>query len=85
MPPTTAKAARMSPLDSHALDLDQLSRRNRLRALRPRLGHDFSSNDYLGLAADGSLRPAIMEAPGWYFADGEMAMPVTDLLAWDIR
>jgi len=62
MPPTTAKAARMSPLDSHALDLDQLSRRNRLRALRPRLGHDFSSNDYLGLAADGSLRPAIMEA-----------------------
>jgi CubicO group peptidase (beta-lactamase class C family) len=32
----------------------------------------------------GPLRPAIMEAPGWYFADGEMAMPVTDLLAWDI-
>ena len=32
----------------------------------------------------GPLRPAIMEAPGWYFADGEMAMPVTDLLTWDI-
>lgn len=32
----------------------------------------------------GPLRPAIMEAPGWYFADGEMAMPVGDLLAWDI-
>jgi hypothetical protein len=32
----------------------------------------------------GPLRPAIMEAPGWYFADGEMAMPVADLLTWDI-
>ena len=32
----------------------------------------------------GPMRPAIIEAPGWYFADGEMAMPVADLLAWDI-
>jgi D-alanyl-D-alanine carboxypeptidase len=32
----------------------------------------------------GPLRPAIIEAPGWYFADGEMAMPVADLLTWDI-
>jgi D-alanyl-D-alanine carboxypeptidase len=32
----------------------------------------------------GPLRPAIMEASGWYFADGEMAMPVGDLLKWDI-
>ncbi len=32
----------------------------------------------------GPLRPAIMEATGWYFADGEMAMPVGDLLIWDI-
>jgi D-alanyl-D-alanine carboxypeptidase len=32
----------------------------------------------------GPLRPAVMEAPGWYFADGEMAMPVGDLLKWDI-
>jgi D-alanyl-D-alanine carboxypeptidase len=32
----------------------------------------------------GPLRPAIIEAPGWYFADGAMAMPVADLLAWDI-
>ncbi len=32
----------------------------------------------------GPLRPAILEAPGWYFADGELAMPVTDLLAWDV-
>ena len=28
----------------------------------------------------GPLRPAIPEAPGWYFADGELAMPVGDLL-----
>ena len=32
----------------------------------------------------GPPRPAIIEAPGWYFADGEMAMPVRDLLTWDI-
>jgi len=32
----------------------------------------------------GPLRPAIMEAPGWYFADGELAMPARDLLAWDV-
>ncbi len=32
----------------------------------------------------GPLRPALLEAPGWYFADGEMAMPVGDLLTWDI-
>ena len=32
----------------------------------------------------GPLRPALMEAKGWYFADGEMAMPVGDLLLWDI-
>lgn len=32
----------------------------------------------------GPLRPAIPEAPGWYFADGEMAMPAGDLLKWDI-
>ena len=32
----------------------------------------------------GPLRPALSEAPGWYFADGEMAMPVSDLLTWDV-
>lgn len=35
-------------------------------------------------AALAPVRPARMEAPGWYFADGEMAMPVGDLLTWDI-
>jgi CubicO group peptidase (beta-lactamase class C family) len=32
----------------------------------------------------GPLRPARTEAPGWYFADGELAMPVGDLLRWDV-
>ncbi|HEY5219850.1 MAG TPA: serine hydrolase domain-containing protein [Gemmatimonadaceae bacterium] len=32
----------------------------------------------------GPLRPALMEAPGWYFADGEIGMTVGDLLKWDI-
>jgi D-alanyl-D-alanine carboxypeptidase len=30
------------------------------------------------------LRPATPEAPGWYFADAQLAMPVADLLRWDI-
>jgi D-alanyl-D-alanine carboxypeptidase len=30
------------------------------------------------------VRPAILEAPGWYFGDGGLAMPVADLLRWDI-
>jgi D-alanyl-D-alanine carboxypeptidase len=34
--------------------------------------------------AFGQLRPAILEAPGWYFADGELSMPVETLLEWDV-
>jgi CubicO group peptidase (beta-lactamase class C family) len=34
--------------------------------------------------AFGPLRPALIEAPGWYFADAQMAMPTRDLLTWDI-
>lgn len=30
------------------------------------------------------LRPAILEAPGWYFGDASLAMPVADLLKWDL-
>ena len=30
------------------------------------------------------LRPALPEASAWYFADAQMAMPVADLLTWDI-
>ncbi|ADV84579.1 beta-lactamase [Terriglobus saanensis SP1PR4] len=32
----------------------------------------------------GPLRPAIPEAPGWYFADGELSMPVRTLMEWDL-
>ncbi len=32
----------------------------------------------------GPLRPAILEAPGWYFGDATLAMPVGDLLRWDL-
>jgi D-alanyl-D-alanine carboxypeptidase len=32
----------------------------------------------------GPLRPAIPEASGWYFADGELAMPVRTLLEWNL-
>ena len=31
-----------------------------------------------------AVRPAILEAPGWYFGDASLAMPVADLLRWDI-
>ncbi len=30
------------------------------------------------------LRPAAMEAPGWYFGDGDLAMPAASLLTWDL-
>lgn len=30
------------------------------------------------------LRPAVLEAPGWYFGDGDLAMPVASLLQWDL-
>ena len=33
--------------------------------------------------AMGPLRPAILEAPGWYTGDGGLAMPVSTLLEWD--
>lgn len=30
------------------------------------------------------LRPSALEAPGWYFGDGDLAMPVASLLTWDL-
>lgn len=46
----------------HLRDLNQLGQRNRLRALAPRAGRDFSSNDYLGLAGSPALAAAVAEA-----------------------
>jgi 8-amino-7-oxononanoate synthase len=41
---------RGGPLDIYAADLAGLAAQDRLRALAPRAGLDFTSNDYLGLA-----------------------------------
>ena len=49
-------------LDAHARDLAGLAARDRLRALRPRTGVDFASNDYLGLAESPALREAVAAA-----------------------
>lgn len=48
--------------DSHERALKALERRGRLRALHPRSGLDFSSNDYLGLANSDVLRSAVEAA-----------------------
>ena len=50
------------------------------------LDQDYKKMEPVGYMRNalGPLRPAIPEAPGWYFADGEISMPVGDLLKWDI-
>ncbi len=52
----------MPALAAHQLDLQNLSGRGRRRALQPRLGVDFSSNDYLGVASAPALREAVADA-----------------------
>ncbi len=42
--------------------LARLRERGRFRQLSPARGHDFTSNDYLGLANSGELRAAVREA-----------------------
>lgn len=46
----------------HGAALDILAQRGRLRRLMPTAGADFSSNDYLGLAASPVLREAAQQA-----------------------
>jgi 8-amino-7-oxononanoate synthase len=46
-------------LEQHLADLDRRSRRRRLALAR---GHDFASNDYLGLAGSVELSTAVAEA-----------------------
>lgn len=53
---------RPSPLGDHRAGLMQLAAANRLRALAPRKGVDFTSNDYLGLAGSSALRDAVAGA-----------------------
>ncbi|MBW3559979.1 MAG: 8-amino-7-oxononanoate synthase [Proteobacteria bacterium] len=45
-------------LASYRDNLEALGRRNRRRGLRDRAGHDFASNDYLGLASSPELAEA---------------------------
>lgn len=52
----------MTRLDRFRTTLVALARKDRLRALAPREGLDFASNDYLGLAASPRLAAAIREA-----------------------
>lgn len=49
-------------LDVYAADLAGLRARDRLRALAPRKGLDFTSNDYLGLAESSEYREAAAAA-----------------------
>ena len=48
----------MTGFARHETALDALTARGRLRRLAPRVGHDFASNDYLGLAGSDVLRAA---------------------------
>jgi len=50
---------RASPFLAHHRDLRALAAETRLRALAPRTGVDFASNDYLGLADSDALRDAL--------------------------
>lgn len=54
----------MTILDAHREALDQIARRSRTRSLIARAGHDFASNDYLGLASAPELRSAVADALG---------------------
>ena len=59
----SAAASRGRPgFARHADALDALGARGRRRVLMPRLGQDFSSNDYLGLAGSDLLRAAARAA-----------------------
>lgn len=46
----------------HEKSLEALRNRGRYRQLMPRAGHDFASNDYLGLAGSDVLRAAASDA-----------------------
>src|SRR5438067_12822913 len=49
-------------LSRYSAELQSLAAEHRLRALAPRAGIDFASNDYLGMAHDPALALAVREA-----------------------
>lgn len=52
----------MIGFSAHEKALDRLKSRGRYRALAPRIGHDFASNDYLSLSNSDCLRKAAITA-----------------------
>lgn len=58
----TRKMANLSALHRFSKTLERLEKRDQMRNLRPRLGADFASNDYLGLADDPAIKQAVIEA-----------------------
>ncbi len=52
----------MTNLINYEKTLAALKSRDRYRALLPQTGHDFSSNDYLGLAGSDILKQAVFKA-----------------------
>lgn len=56
------RGSRRSLLAPFAQQLKELEQKQRRRRLAPRCGHDFASNDYLGLAASAALKAAIADA-----------------------
>ena len=50
-----------SPITPHRADLASLAAENRRRALAPRTGIDFASNDYLALAGSYALNEALVQ------------------------
>lgn len=52
----------MNALTRLQADLDGLARADRRRSLAPRQGHDFASNDYLGLCRSAALRGVVRAA-----------------------
>ncbi|MET0376283.1 MAG: aminotransferase class I/II-fold pyridoxal phosphate-dependent enzyme, partial [Rhizorhabdus sp.] len=52
----------MSILDAHREALSLIAQRSRSRRLIARAGHDFASNDYLGLSTAPELRAAVAAA-----------------------
>lgn len=57
-----------------------------MRSVMDSDAHQLEQTDAHGYIryALGPLRPAPTDGPGWMFAAGELAMPVHDLLLWDI-
>ena len=52
---------RPDPFHAHRADLEALAAADRRRALAPRAGIDFSSNDYLALAGSYALAEALAQ------------------------